>query len=129
LRPAAAHHRAHRAVHGLRATRPRRGARRRPDRRDVAAVVPAVRAPAPAAAANQRGAGSDGGGDASMSVAAPQAGTVQLHVQVLDVEPFSLDVELPTYLPARDLTQRVARDAGLGAYWEDGTRRRFWLRV
>lgn len=64
-----------------------------------------------------------------MSVAAPQAGTVQLHVQVLDVEPFSLDVELPTYLPARDLTQRVARDAGLGAYWEDGTRRRFWLRV
>lgn len=64
-----------------------------------------------------------------MSVAAPRAGTVPVHVQVLDVEPFALDMELPTYLPARDLTQRVARDAGLGAYWEDGTRRRFWLRA
>lgn len=65
-----------------------------------------------------------------MSVAAPQqAGTVPVHVQVLDLEPFALDMELPTYLPARDLTQRVARDAGLGAYWDDGTRRRFWIRA
>lgn len=63
------------------------------------------------------------------SVAPQEAGTVPVHVQVLEVEPFSLDMVVPTYLPARDLTQRVARDAGLGAYWEDGTRRRHWLRV
>lgn len=61
---------------------------------------------------------------------APQdAGTVPVHVQVIDLEPFSLDMVVPTYLPAADLTQRVARDAGLGAYWEDGTRRKFYLRA
>ncbi len=68
-----------------------------------------------------------------MSVGAYQvpqdAGTVPVHVQVIDLEPFSLDMVVPTYLPARDLTQRVARDAGLGAYWEDGTRRHFYLRA
>ncbi|MFT4623927.1 MAG: putative ubiquitin-like protein YukD [Myxococcota bacterium] len=57
------------------------------------------------------------------------AGTVQVHVQVIDLEPFSLDMVVPTYLPAKDLTQRVARDAGLGAFWDDGTRRRFYLRA
>jgi len=57
------------------------------------------------------------------------AGTVPVHVQVIDLEPFALDMVVPTYLPARDLTQRVARDAGLGAYWEDGTRRNFYLRA
>lgn len=57
------------------------------------------------------------------------AQTVQVRVQVIDMEPFALDLVLPTYLPARDLTQRVARDAGLGAFWEDGTRRLFWLRA
>ena len=68
-----------------------------------------------------------------MSVAGYQvpqdAGTVQVHVQVIDLEPFSLDMVVPTYLPAKDLTQRVARDAGLGAFWQDGTRRRFYLRA
>jgi uncharacterized ubiquitin-like protein YukD len=68
-----------------------------------------------------------------MSVAGYQvpqdAGTVQVHVQVIDVEPFALDMVIPTYLPTRDLTQRVARDAGLGAFWEDGTRRKFYLRA
>jgi hypothetical protein len=68
-----------------------------------------------------------------MSVGAYQtprdAGTVPVHVQVIDLEPFSLDMVVPTYLPARDLTQRVARDAGLGAYWEDGTRRNYYLRA
>jgi hypothetical protein len=54
---------------------------------------------------------------------------VPVHVQVIDLEPFSLDMVVPTYLPARDLTQRVARDAGLGAYWEDGTRREYYLRA
>jgi uncharacterized ubiquitin-like protein YukD len=57
------------------------------------------------------------------------AGTVPIHVQVIDLQPFSLDMVVPDYLPARDLTQRVARDAGLGAFWEDGTRRKFYLRV
>ena len=57
------------------------------------------------------------------------AQTVPVHVQVIDLEPFALDMVVPTYLPARDLTQRVARDAGLGAYWPDGTRRNFYLRA
>lgn len=57
------------------------------------------------------------------------AGTVPVHVQVIELESFSLEMTVPTYLPARDLTQRVARDAGLGAYWEDGTRRSFYLRA
>lgn len=68
-----------------------------------------------------------------MSVGAYQtpkdAGTVPVHVQVIDLQPFSLDMTVPTYLPARDLTQRVARDAGLGAYWDDGSRRSFYLRA
>lgn len=68
-----------------------------------------------------------------MSVGAYQvprdAGTVPVRVQVIDVTPFSLDLVVPTYLPARDLTQRVARDAGLGAYWPDGTRREYYLRA
>ena len=58
-----------------------------------------------------------------------EAGTVGVRVQVIDIEPFSLDMTVPTYLPARDLTQRVARDAGLGAFWPDGTRRKFYLRA
>ncbi|NCG21208.1 MAG: hypothetical protein GWP91_19535 [Rhodobacterales bacterium] len=58
-----------------------------------------------------------------------EAGTVPVHVQVIDLEPFALDMTLPTYLPSSDLTQRVARDAGLGAYWEDGSRRNFYLRA
>ena len=62
--------------------------------------------------------------------AGPQdARTVQVRVQVIDMEPFALDLVVPTYLPASDLTQRIARDAGLGAYWDDGTRRLFWLRA
>lgn len=57
------------------------------------------------------------------------AGTVPVRVQVIDLEPFAIDIVVPTYLAASDLTQRVARDAGLGAYWEDGSRRAFWLRA
>ena len=45
------------------------------------------------------------------------------------MEPFAIDVVVPTYIPAGDLTQRVARDAGLGAYWEDGSRRLYYLRA
>lgn len=54
---------------------------------------------------------------------------VNLRVQVIDLKSFTLDLQVPTYLPARDLTQRVARDAGLDAHWEDGRRRLYWLRA
>jgi hypothetical protein len=61
---------------------------------------------------------------------APQdAQSIPVFVQVIDMEPFSLELAVPSYLPARDLTQRIARDAGLGAYWEDGTRRNYYLRA
>jgi len=63
------------------------------------------------------------------NVGPQDAGTVPVRVQVIDMEPFALDLVVPTYLSAGDLTQRVARDAGLGAYWPDGTRRLFWLRA
>lgn len=55
--------------------------------------------------------------------------TVQLRVQVIDLNSFVLDLQVPTYLPARDLTHRVAQDAGLEAYWPDGRRRSYWLRA
>lgn len=54
---------------------------------------------------------------------------VQLRVQVIDLRSFTLDLQVPTYLPAKDLSQRVARDAGLEAYWPDGRRRLFWIRA
>ena len=57
------------------------------------------------------------------------AQTIPVHVQVVDLEPMTLDVILPDYLPAADLTQRVARDAKLGAFWPDGSRRIFYLRA
>lgn len=66
---------------------------------------------------------------AGMLGAPREAGTVPVQVQVIDLQPFKLDMVVPDYLPARDLTQRVARDAGLGAYWEDGTRRKYYLRA
>lgn len=58
-----------------------------------------------------------------------EAQTVAVRVQVIDVRSFTLDLVLPMYLPARDLTQRVARDAGLNAFWPDGRRRLYWLRA
>jgi uncharacterized ubiquitin-like protein YukD len=57
------------------------------------------------------------------------AGTVEVRVQLIDVEAKALDLVLPTYIPARDLTQRIATDAGLNPHWEDGTRRLYWLRA
>lgn len=55
--------------------------------------------------------------------------TVKVRVQVIDMNSFTLDLRVATYLPARDLTQRIARDAGLDAYWPDGHRRLYWLRA
>ncbi|MFT5585467.1 MAG: hypothetical protein ACI9VR_003059 [Cognaticolwellia sp.] len=62
-------------------------------------------------------------------LSAAQAHTVHVRVQVIDVEARTLDLTLPAYLPAGDLTQRVARDAGLPDYWPDGHRREYWLRA
>jgi uncharacterized ubiquitin-like protein YukD len=67
-----------------------------------------------------------------VSVQGPQVQpnqTVQVRVQVIDMDSFMLDLQVPTYLPARDLTHRVAQDAGLGAFWDDGRRRLYWLRA
>lgn len=54
---------------------------------------------------------------------------VNLRVQVIDIKSFALDLQVPTYLPGRDVTQRIARDAGLDAYWPDKRRRLYWLRA
>jgi hypothetical protein len=59
-----------------------------------------------------------------------EGGTVvHVRVQVIDLKSFTLDLQVPTYLPARDLTQRIARDAGLEAHWADGKRRLYYLRA
>lgn len=60
---------------------------------------------------------------------ADEENVVNVRVQVIDVKAFTLDLQVPTYLPSRDLTQRIARDAGLDAYWPDRTRRLYWLRA
>jgi hypothetical protein len=57
------------------------------------------------------------------------AGTVQIRVQVVDVEPAALDMIVPTYITAGDLSRRIAIDGNLGAFWPDGTRRLFWIRA
>lgn len=58
-----------------------------------------------------------------------QQQTVTIRVQIIDMNAFTLDLQVPTYLKARDLTQRVARDAGLKAHWDGGRRRLYWLRA
>ncbi len=57
------------------------------------------------------------------------AQTLQVRVQVVDIQPSNLELVLPAFLPAGDLSQRIARDAGLEAFTEDGRRRTFWLRA
>jgi hypothetical protein len=59
----------------------------------------------------------------------PQSPTVTIRVQVIDLRSFTLDLQVPSYLPASDLTQRIARDAGLDAFWPDGRRRQYYLRA
>lgn len=54
---------------------------------------------------------------------------VHLRVQVIDLRSFTLDLQVPTFLPAKDVSQRVARDAGLEAFWPDGRRRLYWIRA
>lgn len=57
------------------------------------------------------------------------AQNLSVHVQVIDKEPFRLPMTIPLYLTVEDLTTRVARDAGLEAFWPDGRRRSFYLRA
>src|SRR4051812_16322655 len=66
---------------------------------------------------------------AGLGAQTKDAQTVQVRIQVIDVQPFALDLVVPTYIHASDLTQRIARDAGLGANWPDGTRKHYWLRA
>ena len=56
-----------------------------------------------------------------LAVMAGDAQTVSVRVQVVDMQPFLLDLQVPNYLPARDLTERIARDGT--RYWDDGRRR------
>ena len=58
-----------------------------------------------------------------------EAQTIQVRVQVVDVQPSTLDLVLPAFLPVNDLVQRIARDAGLDSFTEEGRRRAFWLRA
>ena len=58
-----------------------------------------------------------------------ESNTVQLKVQVIDMNPQTLDLQLPMYLRAGDLSQRIARDAGLQAFWPDRTRKLYSLRA
>jgi ribosomal protein L37AE/L43A len=55
--------------------------------------------------------------------------TVSLRVQVIDMEAKILDLRLPTFLKSSDLSQRIAREAGLQAYWPDRTRKLYALRA
>jgi hypothetical protein len=54
---------------------------------------------------------------------------IPVRLQVVGVEAKLLDALVPTYLPMRDVSQRIARDAGLNAWWPDGTRRLYWVRA
>ncbi|MEM6929659.1 MAG: EsaB/YukD family protein [Myxococcota bacterium] len=55
--------------------------------------------------------------------------SIAVHLHVIDDESRRLPLTVPAYLPVRDLTTRLARDAGLEAYWPDGRRRHFALRA
>ena len=55
--------------------------------------------------------------------------TVVLRIQVIDMDPKTLDLTLPDYLRASDLSQRIARDAGLKTHWANNTRRLYQLRA
>jgi len=58
-----------------------------------------------------------------------QQNTVLLRVQVIDMEPKKLDLRLPLFLRASDVSQRIAREAGLQTFWPDNTRKLYALRA
>lgn len=55
--------------------------------------------------------------------------TVRVRVQVIDVQPRILQTSVATYLPMDQLTQLIARESGLQAFWSNGVRRLYWLRA
>jgi len=56
-------------------------------------------------------------------------GDVRLRIQIIDIEPKQIDVTVPRYLAADNLSQRVIRDAGLQSHWKSGYRRNYTFRA
>ena len=54
---------------------------------------------------------------------------VRVRVQVIDAQPSILTTTVATYLPMDQLTQLIARESGLQAFWPNGVRRLYWLRA
>lgn len=54
---------------------------------------------------------------------------LRLRVQIIDMQPRQIDVDVPAYIPADDLSQRVIRDAGLQSHWSTGYRRNYYVRA
>ena len=54
---------------------------------------------------------------------------VRVRVQVIDAQPSILSTTVATYLPMDQLTQLIARESGLQAFWPNGVRRLYWLRA
>ena len=48
---------------------------------------------------------------------------------MIDIEPKQIDVTVPRYLAADNLSQRVIRDAGLQSHWKSGYRRNYTFRA
>ena len=55
--------------------------------------------------------------------------TIQVRIQVIDIKPQVLDLRVPVYLKASDLSQRIIRDAGLEPFWPNRKRKLYWLRA
>jgi hypothetical protein len=54
---------------------------------------------------------------------------VRVRVQVIDENPKILRTSVANYLPMNQLTQLIARESGLQAFWPNGLRRLYWLRA
>ena len=54
---------------------------------------------------------------------------VRLRIQVIDINPKQIDITVPRYLAADNLSQRIIRDAGLQSHWRSGYRRNYTLRA
>ena len=54
---------------------------------------------------------------------------IRLRIQVIDINPRQIDITVPRYLAADNLSQRIIRDAGLQSHWHSGYRRNYILRA
>jgi hypothetical protein len=54
---------------------------------------------------------------------------IRLRIQVIDINPRQIDITVPRYLAADNLSQRIIRDAGLQSHWRSGYRRNYTLRA